>query len=38
MADSAIQTLRKTLKDVHIKIERYKENPEVAIGTGSGIK
>lgn len=38
MADSALQTLRKTLKNVDMKIERYKEHPDVAVGTGSGIK
>jgi len=38
MADSAVQTLSKTLKNVDMKIERYKEHPGVAVGTGSGIK
>jgi hypothetical protein len=38
MADSAIQTLGKTLKNVDMKIERYIEHPDVAVGTGSGIK
>ncbi|PNF30765.1 RNA 3'-terminal phosphate cyclase [Cryptotermes secundus] len=37
MADSAIQTLRKALKNVDVKIERYVEHPDVAVGTGSGI-
>jgi hypothetical protein len=38
MADSATQTLRKALKNVDVKIERYVEDPDVAVGTGSGIK
>jgi len=38
MADNAVQTLSKTLKNVDIKIERYKEHPGEAVGTGSGIK
>jgi hypothetical protein len=38
MADSAIQTLRKALKNVDVKIERYIEHPDIAVGTGSGIK
>jgi hypothetical protein len=38
MADSAVQTLSKTLKNVDMKIERYKEDPGVAVGNGSGIK
>jgi len=37
MADSAVQTLSKTLKNVDMKIERYKEDPGVAVGNGSGI-
>jgi hypothetical protein len=37
MADSALQTLSKTL-NVDMKIERYKEHPDVAVGNGSGIK
>jgi hypothetical protein len=38
MADSAIMTLSKTLKNIDVKIERYKEDPGVAVGNGSGIK
>jgi hypothetical protein len=38
MADSAIQTLKKVLKNVDIKIERYKEHPDLATEAGSGIK
>lgn len=38
MADSAIQTLKKALNDVDVKIERYVEHPDVAVGSGSGIK
>lgn len=37
MADSAVETLRKALKNVDIKIERYKEHPDEAVGNGSGI-
>ncbi|KAJ9574387.1 hypothetical protein L9F63_025966, partial [Diploptera punctata] len=37
MADSAVQTLRKALRNVDVKIERYKENPDEAVGNGSGI-
>jgi hypothetical protein len=38
MADSAIQTLKKALRNVDVKIERYKEHPDVAVAAGSGIK
>jgi len=38
MADSAVQTLSKTLKNVDMKIDRYKEHPGEAVGNGSGIR
>jgi hypothetical protein len=38
MADSAVQTLSKALKNIDVKIERYKEHPDAAVGSGSGIK
>jgi hypothetical protein len=38
IADAAVQTLRKALKNVDVKIDRYKEHPDEAVGTGSGIK
>ncbi|XP_069673562.1 RNA 3'-terminal phosphate cyclase [Periplaneta americana] len=37
MADSAVQTLRSALRNVDVNIERYKEHPDEAVGTGSGI-
>ncbi|PSN31248.1 RNA 3'-terminal phosphate cyclase, partial [Blattella germanica] len=37
MADGATQTIRRSLRNVDVKIERYKEDPEVAVGNGSGI-
>lgn len=38
MADAAAQTLRKALENVDVSIVRYKENPDEAVGNGSGIK
>jgi hypothetical protein len=38
MANSSVQTLRKALKNVDVSIVRYKEDPNAAVGTGSGIK
>jgi hypothetical protein len=38
MADSAVETLSKTLKNIDVRIGRHKEDPGVAVGNGSGIK
>ncbi|XP_067004066.2 RNA 3'-terminal phosphate cyclase [Anabrus simplex] len=37
MADSAAQVLQRALGNIEINIEPYKENPEDAVGSGSGI-
>ncbi|XP_021918081.1 RNA 3'-terminal phosphate cyclase isoform X2 [Zootermopsis nevadensis] len=37
MADTAAQTLRKALENVDVSIVRYKEDPDEAVGNGSGI-
>lgn len=37
MADSAVETLSKTLKNIDVRIGRHKEDPGVAVGNGSGI-